>query len=74
VIEAHGGLAALAADRLGKEVPPRMARAGDIGLLINAGRECLAIFGGSMWHAPGEAGLCCFPTHHVTRCWRVEKD
>jgi hypothetical protein len=73
VIEAHGGLAALAAARMGEEVSPRHAIAGDVGLLINAGRECLAIFGGAMWHAPGEAGLCAFPTNQVMRCWRAMK-
>jgi hypothetical protein len=72
VMEAHGGLAALATARLGEEISPRVARVGDVGLLLNGGRECLGVCIGSMWQAPGEQGLCALPASQVLRAWRIE--
>lgn len=74
VIEAHGGLASIAADRLGKEISPRLARVGDVGLLMNGGRECLGVCIGAMWQAPAESGLCVLPPSHALRAWRIERE
>lgn len=71
VVSSHGGLAALAADRLGAEVSPGLAQPGDVGLLLNEGRECLAVCTGTAWHAPGAAGLCALGPDQAMRAWRV---
>ena len=73
VIDAAGGLAALAAARLGPEVPVLCARAGDVGLLQQPdGTEALAACLGPHWQAVTPAGLWTVPTSWVVRCWRCE--
>lgn len=69
-IKRLGGLAAIAAARLGPEVAPLMAQPGDVGLLENAGNPCLAVWTGAVWHAPAEQGLTPFPIECATRAWR----
>lgn len=72
VVQLHAGLAGLAAAALGEEVSPQQARAGDVGLVLQAGgRECLAIWTGMAWHVPGEAGLAALPQEAAVRAWRV---
>lgn len=68
-----GGLAAIAGRHLGPEIPPAMAQPADVGLLINDGRECLGVFTGAVWHAPGAQGLCALPREQVLRAWRLER-
>lgn len=73
LVDAMGGLGAIAAARLGEEIAPKLAQTGDVGLLLNGGRECLGVFGGAMWLAPGVDGLCSLPASQVLRAWRLEK-
>ena len=68
-----GGLAEIAAAHCGKEVSPTMAQPGDIGLVLNAGRECLAVCTGAVWHVPGGDGLVPLPINNATRAWRVAR-
>lgn len=71
VVLAHGGLAEIAASNLGTEVPPVLAQPGDIGLLLNDGRECLAVCTGATWHAPGAGGVVALPMAQAMRAWRL---
>lgn len=66
-----GGLAALAAARLGAEVPPAVAQPGDVGLFDEGGREALAVWGGAHWMAPAADGLAAVRADAVSRCWRA---
>ena len=50
-----GGLAAVASSRLGVEIDPSMAQAGDVGLLSWRGREAIAVCDGAQWLAQIEA-------------------
>lgn len=70
VLKKMGGLDGIAATRVGVEVPPAMARVGDL-VLGTAGRECLGVCTGETWHAPGEHGLLAMPMRDVLRAWRV---
>jgi len=70
VLKKMGGLEAIASTRCGKEVNPAAARIGDV-VLGTAGRECLGVCTGEMWHAPGEHGLLAMPMRDVLRAWRV---
>jgi hypothetical protein len=71
VLELHGGLAGIAASRLGPEIAPALAQPGDIGLVINDGRECLAVCSGPMWLAPGASGLLPMPAASAFCAWRL---
>lgn len=71
VLRTHGGLVAIAARNLGAEVAPLCATLGDVGLVANGGRECLAVCTGPVWLAPGPNGLTPFPPECVTRAWRL---
>ncbi len=66
------GLRTIAAERLGEEISPLLAQAGDVGLLPNEGRECLAVWGGGAWHAPSENGLSAYPLEYAITAWRFE--
>lgn len=71
VVHARGGLAAIAAAHAGEEIAPVMAQLGDIGLVSNAGRDCLAVFGGGGWHVPAADGLAVAPMAAASRAWRL---
>lgn len=70
-LERGGGLAALAAQCLGAEVSPGLARPGDVGLFDEGEREALAVWLGAHWGAPGEHGLVRVRPEAVRRCWRA---
>ena len=72
-VDALGGLAAIAAAHAGPEVPVALAQPGDIGMLLNGGRECLGVCLGQMWQAPGAECLCVLPAAQVLRVWRLLK-
>lgn len=72
-LKERGGLAAVAAGALGAEVLPIMAQPGDIGVVINGGRECLAVCVGKVWVGPGASGLVTLPPASALRAWRVVK-
>lgn len=67
-----GGLAAIAASHCGPEIAPALAQPGDVGLVMNDGRECLAVCGGQHWLAPGESGVCVLPSGQGLRAWRLK--
>ena len=73
VLAELGGLSGIAAARLGPEVSLLLAQPGDIGLLMNDGRECFAVCTGAMWIAPGTDGLVAVPLPRIMRAWRVSK-
>ena len=71
VVRKLGGLAEIAATRAGgEEVPPLMARVGDV-VLGKLDRECLGICTGETWHAPSACGLVAAPMSTALRAWRV---
>ncbi len=74
LVQSLGGMQAIGDAHLGARVSPRLARVGDIGLVLNDGRECFAVCIGAMWQAPAELGLCALPADQVTCAWRVERE
>lgn len=66
-----GGMENIAAISFGPEISPALASFGDIGLIENFGRPCLAVYGGEYFHAPGEDGLKIFPVEQCLRAWRL---
>jgi hypothetical protein len=71
VLKQLGGLEALASTRAGgEEVPPAMARVGDV-VLGKMDRECLGVCTGETWHAPSAAGLVAAPMSAALKAWRV---
>jgi hypothetical protein len=73
VIEQAGGLRALAAARLGPEVPVLAAQTGDVGLVEQpSGVLALAACLGGSWQAVGPEGLWAVPLSWVVAAWRCE--
>lgn len=69
-LDSLGGLDAVGG-RAGPEVPPRMAAAGDIGIVSgNGGRESLAVCSGEVWLVPTAGGLSALPFTAARRAWR----
>lgn len=73
VLSRLGGLEVIAAKNCGPEILPSQSSFGDIGLVDNAGRPCLSVFGGEYFHAPGDDGLKIFPLDNCLRAWRLPK-
>ena len=73
IVSAHGGLAAIAEARAGEEVAPQLAQIGDIGLVENAGRDCLAVCAGHGWIVPAADGLATATMESATRAWRLTR-
>jgi len=71
VIDALGGLGAIASRHCGAPIDPAMASFGDIGIISNSGRPCLAVFGGQFFHAPGADGLKIFPVETCLQAWSL---
>lgn len=66
-----GGLRTLAA-QAGPEIPPALARRGDVGLLRHAGRELLGVCAGELWLSPAQGtGLAAQPLTAALAAWRV---
>lgn len=71
VLHRAGGVAGAAIKRAGPVVPVALAQPGDIGLLTRGvDHPALAVYGGTVWHAPGAAGLQSHAAAAVTRAWR----
>ncbi len=76
-IAAEGGLRAAVTARLGSEIAPELARAGDIGLVrmpapgSEQQRDGLAVCGGPHWFAPGPDGLVTLQRAEVLAAWRA---
>lgn len=71
VLSERGGLDAIATAALGQPRAPLMARPGDVGLVLNDGRECLGVCTGSTWHVPGQSGLVALPLADAVSSWKV---
>ncbi|MCR5864645.1 DUF6950 family protein [Aquincola sp. J276] len=72
--QALGGPEAIAASRLGAEVPVLMAQVGDVGITDGVeGNDlpALVVCGGAHWIGPGAAGLVAVPVGSVRKAWRV---
>lgn len=72
LVKRLGGMAAIGDKSFGPRIAPAGAVFGDLGLVTNDGRECLAVFGGSAFHVPGEHGLTIVPIENCTIAWRME--
>ena len=66
----EGGLAALAAARLGAEIAPALAIRGDVGVADRGdGRLALVVCNGPVWQGPGPDGIVI--AQQPLRAWRV---
>lgn len=74
IIDKYGGLEAIAASYLGPEINPILAQPGDIAMLTNQGRPCLAVSTGFGWVAPGADGVNILPNNHAMKAWRLIKN
>jgi hypothetical protein len=70
-MEASGGLGALAAEYLGPPLSPRMAGVGDVVLVMNEGREMLAICNGVNAMAPGVSGMVALGMEAALAAWKI---
>jgi hypothetical protein len=70
-VERLGGMLAIGDSSFGKRIKTEYVRFGDIGLIENHGRPCLAIFGGEYFHAPGVDGLTIFPVDKCLQAWSL---
>lgn len=66
-----GDLQALASQFLGAPLPPLMAAVGDVVLVMNAGRELLAVCNGGTALAPGALGIEVVGMESAVAAWRV---
>jgi len=73
LVERLGGVAAIAADRLGEEIGPLLAQVGDVVLVQFEGRDTLAVCLGTRAAVPGPAGLVMLPMRRALRAWRCMK-
>jgi hypothetical protein len=68
-----GGLA-VAVNRVMRKAGFQKAEApqpGDIGLVVHAGKLCLAVHGGGFWFSHDEAGLIGAPLSAVWKAWSI---
>lgn len=71
IVDAHEGLHRIASDALGPAVAPVMAAIGDVVLVVNEGRELLAVCNGGTAIAPGEQGLVVLGMNAAQAAWKV---
>lgn len=71
LIEARGGLAAIATAALGAPVLPVFAAVGDVVLLLNEGRELLVICNGTSAVGPGVAGMMALGMEAAIAAWKL---
>lgn len=71
ILKRQGGLEGIATRALGESRSPLLARPGDVGLVMNDGRECLGVCTGATWHVPGTHGLVALPLSDAIKSWRV---
>jgi hypothetical protein len=71
MIARAGGLRALASQYLGEPVSPLMAGVGDVVLVMNEGREMLAICNGVNAMAPAESGMVALGMSAATAAWKI---
>lgn len=71
LIDARGGLQAIASAALGDPVLPVFASVGDVVLIENEGRELLALCNGTTALAPGELGMAVLGMDAAKAAWKV---
>lgn len=71
LIQRAGGLRQIATAALGEPVDVTMAAVGDVVLMLNDGRELLAVCNGTAALSPGEKGLVAHPMADALACWKV---
>jgi hypothetical protein len=71
LIEAGGGLTALASSLLGEPVAPPMAGIGDVVLLVNEGRELLGVCNGTCAAGPGPEGTLFIAMEVALAAWKI---
>lgn len=69
-LEELGGLIKIA-ERLGCRINPRMAQAGDVGIVSDGERRALALCIGDVWIAPSSGGQMPLPFEAALLAWRV---
>lgn len=67
-----GGLRAAVTSVLGQPVDPAFCTVGDILLVMNDGRELVAVCNGATALAPGPRGLATLTNPEVLAAWRVD--
>lgn len=71
LVAQRGGLRQIATDALGSAVAPAMATVGDVVLVVNGGRELLAVCNGGTAIAPGERGMVALGMEAALAAWKV---
>ncbi|MET3498145.1 DUF6950 family protein [Variovorax boronicumulans] len=71
LIARAGGLKELASQYLGEPVSPLMAGVGDVLLVVNEGREMLAVCNGVNAMAPAESGMVALCITAATAAWKI---
>lgn len=72
VMDAGGGLEAMAEARFGPEIKPLAAAAGDVGIIDTDLGPALVACGGSTWLAASGFGVVAVDQSQVLRAWRCE--
>jgi hypothetical protein len=74
MMDGYGGLVKMCAARLGEEIPPALAQAGDVGYVMEGRTPALASnVGGGVWMSTGPDGLVKVDPAGVLRAWRCER-
>lgn len=71
VVEQHGGIRQLAIHAWGAPVSPLLAGVGDVVLVINEGRELLAVCNGTTAIGPGPDGLAVMDMDAAIAAWKI---
>lgn len=71
VIARAGSFTVLASQYLGEPVSPLMATVGDVVLIVNEGRDMLAVCNGVNAMAPSAAGMVALPMETALAAWRI---
>ena len=71
LVEEAGGLRELCSQFLGEPVSPLMAGVGDVVILINEGRELVAICNGVSAIAPGPNSLVALDMSAALAAWKI---
>lgn len=66
-----GGLEQALEIRFARLAGPLFAQRGDVGLVLNDGREILALCNGAWWAAPGVDGMVILPLKDAVAAWAV---
>lgn len=71
VVEQQGGIRQLAIDAWGEPVAPMMAAVGDPVLMLNEGRELLAVCNGTSALGPGTDGIAVMDMDNALEAWKI---